>query len=123
MPSTDGVADGLAIYARHVARAAATWVARGVACGVVLSLLLTLAVSARGATDTAFALGALVLGFGVTAWSGTVGMGESLTRLQELTAGDSGWTQVGARRAFAVLSWLGGGWTVGATVASVVLVG
>jgi hypothetical protein len=123
MPSTDDAAEDPAVRARRLARVSATWVARGVVCGVAVSLLLMLVLSTRQATDTAFALGALVLGFGVTAWSGTVGLGETLTRLQELSAVDSGWTQAGARRAFAVLSWLGGGWAVGATVASVVLVG
>lgn len=54
---------------------------------------------------------------------GLVGLGESLTRLQELSDVDAGWTQVGARRAFAVLSWLGVGWALGAVVASVALVG
>ncbi|MEF8818573.1 MAG: hypothetical protein V5A31_03520 [Haloferacaceae archaeon] len=123
MPSTDRSPGDPAAHARRVARPAARWVARGAVAGVVVAGALLIPFSARGATDTAFALGALVLGFGVTAWSGTVGLGESLTRMQELSDVDSGWTQVGARRAFAVLSWVGSGWALGAVAASVALVG
>ncbi len=112
---TDGVRGGV--------RAAAYWVAVGVAAGVVASAGLLAISSPKGATDTAFALGALVLGFGVTAWSGAIGLGNSIERLQEYRDGESRWTQAGARRAFAVLTWVGLGWVVGSIAASVAAVG
>jgi hypothetical protein len=122
MPSTDEAVDP-ATHARRVVRGAARWGARGAVAGVVVSALLALALSPRGATDTAFALGALVLGFGVTAWSGAVGMGRSLAALHDLADVRSGWTRVGARRAFAVVTWVGAGWVVGAVGASLAVVG
>ena len=94
-----------------------------VVAGVVVSVTLLAVTSPRGATDTAFALGALVLGFGVTAWSGTVGLGESIERMQSYRDGESGWTQAGAREAFAVLTWIGTGWALGSIAASIAAVG
>jgi hypothetical protein len=108
---------------RATGRSAGRWIARGAALGLAVAVLLLAVASPRKATDTAFALGALVLGFGVTAWSGTVGLGESLTEVQRHLSSDSGWTQAGARRAFAVLTWVGTGWTLASVVFSVALVG
>lgn len=79
--------------------------------------------SPKTATDTAFALGALVFGFGIATWSGTVGFGDSMTAVQARLGSDSGWTRRGARRAFAVLTWVGTGWTAAAVLASLALVG
>ncbi|MBB6645228.1 hypothetical protein H5V44_02770 [Halobellus sp. MBLA0160] len=97
----------------------------GIGTGVALAASTGLLAvgSPREATDTAFALGALVLGFGVTAWSGAIGLGNSIERYQAYRDGDSQWTQAGARRAFAVLTWVGLGWALGAVAASVAIVG
>ena len=108
---------------RRLACRAARWVTIGAGAGVVVSVTLLAVTSPRGATDTAFALGALVLGFGVTAWSGTVGLGESIERMQSYRDGESGWTQAGAREAFAVLTWIGTGWALGSIAASIAAVG
>ena len=102
---------------------AVRWIAVGAGVGGVTSLGLLAVASPRGATDTAFALGTLLLGFGVAAWAGTVGFGDAIGRLQEYRDGDSGWTQTGARQAFAVLTWVGVGWTVAAVAASIAAVG
>jgi len=91
--------------------------------GLATSVGLLTVSSPRGATDTAFALGVLVLGFGVTAWSGAIGLGNSIERMQEYRDGESRWTQAGARRAFAVLTWVGLGWAIGSVAASVAAVG
>jgi hypothetical protein len=107
----------------EVVRPAARWIGVGVAVGVVASAGLLAVSSPRSATDTAFALGALVLGFGVTAWSGAIGLGNSIERMQEYRDGESRWTQAGARRAFAVLTWVGLGWAMGSVAASVAAVG
>jgi len=104
-------------------RRAGRWIAAGVAVGVVVAAGLLAVTSPKGATDTAFAFGVLVLGFGVTAWSVTVGLGESIERMQAYRDSPSRWTQAGARQAFAVLSWIGLGWTVGSIGASIAAVG
>ena len=114
---TDGVGPA------EVVRPAVRWIGVGAAVGVAASIGLLAVTSPRGATDTAFALGALVLGFGVTAWSGAIGLGDSIERMQEYRDGESRWTQAGARRAFAVLTWTGFGWVIGSIAASIAAVG
>jgi hypothetical protein len=111
------------IGSRGAVRTAARWIAIGLGIGVAVSVGLFPVSSPRGATDTAFALGALVLGFGATAWSGAIGLGNSIERMQEYSDGESRWTQAGARRAFAVLTWVGLGWSAGSVAASIVAVG
>ncbi len=106
---------------RRLVVGALRWVALGAAVGTVLSASLLVVASPKGATDTAFALGALVLGFGVTAWSTAVGLGRTIEGMQEQLDVRSGWTEASAREAFFVLSWTGAGWMLAAAVASVVL--
>lgn len=101
--------------------AAARWSAVGAAVGVALSLAGLLVWSPKGATDTAFALGALVLGFGVLAWSTAVGLGRTIEGMQEQLDVSSGWTEASAREAFFVLSWTGAGWVVAAALTSIAL--
>ena len=108
---------------RELARGVIRWAAVGAGVGVAVSAGLLVVGSARAATDTAFALGILVLGFGVTAWSGTIALGNSIERMQERRDEESGWTQAGARQAFGVLTWVGLGWTAASIAASVVAVG
>ncbi len=101
--------------------AAARWAATGAALGVAASLALLAVTTPKGATDTAFALGALVLGFGVTAWSTAVGLGATIEGVRSYLDVSSGWTEAGAREAFFVLSWVGAGWAVAAAAVSVAL--
>ncbi|ELZ61597.1 hypothetical protein C467_01151 [Halorubrum hochstenium ATCC 700873] len=75
----------------------------------------------KPATDTSFALGALVLGFGVTAWSSAVGLGRTIEGLQARLDVASDWTEASAREAFFVVSWTGTGWAVAATLTSIAL--
>ena len=117
-PLTDDVA-----HRRRLARSVARWIVVGAGVGIVTSITLLAVGSPRTATDTAFALGILVAGFGVAAWSGTIALGNSIERLQEHRDSDSEWTQAGARQAFAVLTWVGFGWTVASVAASAVAVG
>ncbi|MXR21299.1 DUF7268 family protein [Halobacterium bonnevillei] len=97
------------------------WVAVGAVLGTGVSLALLTIWSPKGATDTAFALGALVLGFGVTAWSSAVGLGRTIEGMQERLNVSSGWTEASAREAFFVLSWTGAGWVVAAALTSIAL--
>ena len=106
---------------RVLVPAAARWLAVGVGVGVALSVGLLAVWTPRAATDTAFAVGALVLGFGVTAWSTAIGLGETIEGVQAYMDVSSGWTEASAREAFFVLSWAGFGWVVGAALTSVAL--
>ncbi len=93
----------------------------GAIIGVVLSIGLLTVSTAKGATDTAFALGALLLGFGVTAWSMAVGLGETIRGVGAFVDVSNGWTEIGAREAFFVLSWAGAGWVIAAALTSIAL--
>jgi len=106
---------------RALVAGAARWSATGAAIGVAVSLVLLVVMSPKGATDTAFALGTLVLGFGVTAWSSAVGLGRTIEGMQDRLEVSSGWTEASAREAFFVLSWTGAGWAVAAAATSVAL--
>lgn len=117
-PSTDRP---LARAALALAAAALRWLAVGAVVGVVVSAALLSVSTPKGATDTAFALGALVLGFGVFAWSTAVGLGRTIEGMQEQLDADSRWTEAGARQAFFVLSWTGAGWVLAAAATSVAL--
>jgi len=104
---------------RELAARAGRWALRGAAVGVAVSLALLTVTSAKGATDTAFVLGALVFGFGVFAWATAVGLGETLRGVREYVDVGSAWTDAGAREAFFVLSWTGAGWAFAAAVTSI----
>ncbi|MCG1001850.1 MULTISPECIES: hypothetical protein [Halobacterium] len=106
---------------RELGARAARWTLRGAAVGVAVSLVLLAVTSPKGATDTAFALGALVFGFGMFAWATAVGLGETLDGVQNRLDVSSAWTEAGAREAFFVLSWAGAGWAFAAAAASVAL--
>jgi hypothetical protein len=106
---------------RALVAGAARWSATGAAIGVAVSLVLLAVTSPKGATDTAFALGALVLGFGVTAWSSAVGLGRTIEGMQDRLDVSSGWTEASAREAFFVVSWTGAGWAFAAAATSVAL--
>ncbi|MGQ3410908.1 DUF7268 family protein [Natrinema sp. LN54] len=124
MPSTDPsvpVSRDPVERVRRLAVAAARWVAIGAALGAVASLALLTVWTPRAATDTAFALGALVLGFGVTAWSSAVGLGRTIEGMQDRLDVSSDWTEASAREAFFVVSWTGVGWVVAATTGSILL--
>lgn len=124
MPSTDSavpVSRTRLERSRRLAVGAARWAAVGAGIGGVISLGLLAIWTPRTATDTAFALGALVLGFGVTAWSTAVGLGQTIEGMRDRLEVSSGWTEAGAREAFFVLSWTGVGWVVAAAVSSIAL--
>ncbi|MFC6764862.1 DUF7268 family protein [Natrinema soli] len=124
MPSTDSavpVSPARLERTRRLVVAAARWVVVGAVLGTVVSLALLTVWTSRTATDTAFALGALVLGFGVTAWSTAVGLGRTIEGMQDHLDVSSGWTEASAREAFFVLSWTGAGWAVAAAVSAILL--
>jgi hypothetical protein len=106
---------------RGLAATIGRWFAVGSALGTVATLALLAVTSPKGATDTGFALGALVLGFGVTTWAGAVGLGRTIEGVRGELGISSTWTQAGARQAFTVLSWTGAGWMLAAVVLSFLL--
>lgn len=97
------------------------WLGVGAGVGIGVSIGLLAIWAPKPATDTAFALGALIMGFGITAWSAAVGLGETIEGVTTQLAISSGWTESGARSAFFVLSWLGIGWATAAAVTSITL--
>ena len=106
---------------RGLAATAGYWLGVGAALGTLVTLALLAVTSPKGATDTGFALGALVLGFGVTTWAGAVGLGRTIEGVRGELDISPAWTQKGARQAFTVLSWTGGGWMLAAIALSFLL--
>ena len=99
------------------------WVGVGALLGLAVAGVLFPVSGVKQATDTSFALGALLFGFGVATWGGAVGFGDSMSEVQDHLGGESEWSQGGARQAFAVLTWVGAGWVGTAVAASILFVG
>ncbi|MGQ3328552.1 MULTISPECIES: DUF7268 family protein [Halorubrum] len=108
---------------RPSGRTIGRWVGVGGLLGVVVAGVLFPIAGAKQATDTSFALGALLFGFGVATWGGAVGFGDSMSAVQDHLGGESEWSREGARQAFAVLTWVGAGWAGTAVAASILFVG
>lgn len=106
---------------RRLIRAAVRWILVGAGVGTSVSLGLLAVWTPRTATDTAFALGGVLLGFGVIAWSTATGLGRTIEGMQDMLEVSSDWTEASARQAFFVLSWTGTGWILAAIVCAVVL--
>ena len=104
-------------------RTVARWVGVGGLLGLAAAGVLFPFAGVKGATDTSFALGVLLFGFGVATWGGAVGFGDSMSAVQDHLGGESEWSQEGARQAFAVLTWVGAGWAGTAVAASILFVG
>jgi len=105
--------DSTTALRRYVA-ASARLLARSAAVGAVLGTLCYLAVlvvgdGPRPASTTAFALAALVFGFGTLGWSGSVLLGDSVESAQRFLDTRSNWTEAGSRRAMARLAGVGAG--------------
>ncbi|MFD1644312.1 DUF7268 family protein [Haloarchaeobius litoreus] len=108
---------GLAAPARRLATAAVA----GVAAGLLLVVGLTVNGTLRGATETTFALGALLLGFGVLGWSGSVMAGRGIENMQRYMDTGSDWTEADSRRAMARISGFGVGVMLAASLATALL--
>ncbi|MFD1512997.1 DUF7268 family protein [Halomarina rubra] len=97
-------------YLRASARLLAGSALVGGALGTAVYLaLLVVGDGPRPASTTAFALGALVFGFGTLGWSGSVFLGESVESAQRFLDTESNWTEAGSRRAMARLAGAGAG--------------
>lgn len=65
---------------------------------------------------TVFAVGALLLGFGLLGWSGSVFAGRGIENMQTYMETNTGWTEHDSRRAMARILGFGLGVMVGAPV-------
>lgn len=107
------------------------WAARGhllraALLGVFGGALLTLALfltggEVRTASSTAFALGALVFGFGLTVWASTVWIGDAIEAYLAQAVGDTDWSKERAGAAFSLLTVAGFGAMVGASLVTALL--
>ncbi|WP_436925138.1 DUF7268 family protein [Halosimplex amylolyticum] len=101
-------------WVRPRARTVGTAAVVGVVVGVAAMVALVLSTGdARASEATAFALGALALGFGVVGWSGSVLAGRSIETVQRHLDADSDWTEASSRRAMARIAGFGAGVMVG----------
>ncbi|MFB6224040.1 MAG: hypothetical protein ABEH86_10280 [Haloarcula sp.] len=77
--------------------------------------------NARSSEGTVFALGALVFGFGLLGWSGSILAGRGIEAMQEHMDTQSDWTERDSRRAMARLCGAGSGIMIGTSVAAALL--
>ncbi len=81
----------------------------GVAIGVVGLLGGLLHYELQTVTTKLFAVGALVFGFGLLGWSGSVLLGRSIETVHRHLDRESDWTEASSRRAMARVAGFGGG--------------
>ena len=106
------MADGLEPlleWARPRARLVGTALPAGFVVGVLASLLLPPVVGAETARVKTFAFGALLLGFGVLGWSGSVMAGEGIENAQRYMETGSDWSEADSRRAMTRVGSFGAG--------------
>lgn len=101
-------------------------VGRAALLGVVLAALGVVALvlwgeTLRFASQKVFALGALVFGFSLLGWSGSVFAGKGIEHFQEFLGGRSDWSEADSRQAMTVLGSVGVGGMVGASLTTMVL--
>lgn len=87
----------------------------------VLVVLVVAGESLRFASEKVFAVGALVFGFSLLGWSGTVFAGRGIENFQRHIGGRSDWSEADSRQAMVVLGSVGLGGMVGASLATMVV--
>ena len=113
-----GDASGLRRRAREIGRATLLGAGLG-AFGLVV--LVATGEPVDPASETVFAVGALVFGFSLLGWSGSVFAGRGIENFQRHLGGPSDWSEADSRQAMAVLGGVGVGGMVGASLATVVV--
>ncbi|WP_192498368.1 DUF7268 family protein [Halorussus halophilus] len=111
---------------RAVLRERARTTGRATLLGAVLGVVGVAVLVATGetllfASEKVFAVGALILGFAVLGWSGSIFAGRGIENAQEYLDTSSNWSEAASRRAMVVLTGLGAGVMVGSIGATVVL--
>ena len=92
-----------------------------VLAGLAVPALVLSGESVRFASSKVFAVGALVFGFSILGWSGSVFAGRGMENFQQHLGGRSDWSEADSRRAMTVLGSVGAGGMVGASLATVVV--
>ncbi|EMA49784.1 MULTISPECIES: DUF7268 family protein [Halococcus] len=111
----------LGAWLRPRIRLLATAGAVGVVAGALALFALAAVRTPEFASTQTFAVGALVLGFAVLGWSGSVLAGNAVETLQTHLDTDTGWTERDSRRAMARLVGFGVGVMIGVVVATTLL--
>ena len=114
------------VTAREWTRVRVRLVRRPLLAGLLLGVLAVVATLAAGeslrfASRKVFALGALVFGFALLGWSGSVFVGRGVEDMQRHLETNTEWTEADSRRAMAVLGAVGFGAMVGSSAAVAVL--
>ncbi|UPV76064.1 hypothetical protein M0R89_08405 [Halorussus limi] len=98
--------------------------ALGAALAAVAVPVLVLSGESVGfASEKIFAVGALVFGFSILGWSGSVFAGRGIENFQRHLGGRSDWSEADSRQAMAVLGSVGLGGMVGTVLATWVVAG
>ncbi|MFC7081626.1 DUF7268 family protein [Halorussus caseinilyticus] len=92
-----------------------------VLAGLAVPVLVASGESVQFASEKVFAVGALVFGFSLLGWSGSVFAGRGIENFQRHIGGRSDWSEADSRRAMAVLGSVGVGGMVGASLATLVV--
>ncbi|WP_135829777.1 DUF7268 family protein [Halorussus halobius] len=93
------------------------------AAGVAVPVIVVAGESVGFASETVFAVAALVFGFSLLGWSGSVFAGDGVENVQKHLGGGSDWSEADSRQAMVVLGSIGAGGMVGASVATVAVGG
>ena len=106
---------------RRWTRTRARLVAGGLLVGAVVGLAATGALALYGGsaafgTRKSFALGALVLGFAVLGWSGSVLAGRGIETMRRRLDVASDWTEADSRRAMARIAGFGAGMMISVAI-------
>ncbi|MFC4448741.1 DUF7268 family protein [Halorussus aquaticus] len=117
-PSDGDSSSGLRERAREVWRAALLGAALG-AFGLVA--VVVAGETLQFASEKLFALAALVFGFSLLGWSGSMFAGRGMENFQKHLGGRSDWSAADSRQAMAVLGGVGVGGMVGVSVGTAVL--
>lgn len=113
------LADALQSRVRIVGVAAVAGAVGGVLSLAALALATGDAIFASRKT---FALGALLMGFGLLGWSGSVLAGEGYESMQRHLDTGTNWTEESSRRAMARVGGFGAGWMVATAAVDAALV-
>lgn len=103
------------------ARIVASALAVGFVVGALAMLVLSARTGARPASTQVFALAALVLGFGVLGWSGSMFAGRAVEEMQTYLDTGTHWTERDSRRAMTRIASAGAGAMLAVVVVTPVL--
>ncbi|WP_276299815.1 DUF7268 family protein [Halorussus lipolyticus] len=89
-----------------------------VLAGIAVPVVVLSGETVRFASEKVFAVGALVFGFSLLGWSGSVFAGRGMENFQRYIGGRSDWSEADSRRAMTVLGSVGVGGMMGASLAT-----